>query len=64
MKLIATIEVEFEASSATVPQNVLESALLRGLGGLRHQIEYGTTGQTNIKKGSAKCEVLTKTIVQ
>ena len=35
MKLNATIEVEFEGESATVPVNALEAALLRGLGDLK-----------------------------
>jgi hypothetical protein len=54
MKMKATIEVEYEAAEGQYRnRNVLESALMRGIGALAVAIEHGTfTGSTGIKGGS------------
>jgi hypothetical protein len=52
MKMKATIEVEFEAKEGQY-RNVLDTALMRGIGALAVAIEHGTlTGPTGIKGGS------------
>jgi hypothetical protein len=52
MKMKATIEVEFEATEGQY-RNVLETALMRGIGALAVAIEHGTRARpTGIKDGS------------
>ena len=52
MKMKATIEVEFEAGDDQYG-NVLETALMRGVGALAIAIEHGAlTVATGIKRGS------------
>jgi hypothetical protein len=52
MKMKATIEVEYEAAEGQF-RNVLESALMRGIGALAAAIEHGTRARpTGIKEGS------------
>jgi hypothetical protein len=53
MKMKATIEVEFEAKDGQT-RNILESALVRGVGALCVAIEYGslTGAPSGVKSGS------------
>jgi hypothetical protein len=52
MRMKATIEIEFEAKEGQ-SRNVLETALMRGIGALAVAIEHGTSAvSTGIKRGS------------
>jgi hypothetical protein len=65
MKMKATIEVEFEASPGH-SRGALEAALVRGIGGLKQAIEYGSGGgQTGIKRGadSTRVEITQREII-
>jgi hypothetical protein len=63
MKMKATIEVEFEGAEGQY-RNVLESALMRGIGALAVAIEHGTlTGPTGIKYGSVTTSIQKKEIM-
>jgi hypothetical protein len=62
----ATITVEFQAQHPNAPDNLLNSALGRGMVGLRSYIEQGLGGggQTGIKKGNTtKIKVAKQKIV-
>jgi hypothetical protein len=62
MKVRATIEVEFELDEGQ-PENAARAALLRGLGDLRHGIEFGSGGiPTGVKRGSTKAEIVSEHI--
>jgi hypothetical protein len=63
MKMKAIIEVEYEAAEGQY-RNVLESALMRGIGALAVAIEHGTlTGPTGIKGGSVITSVQKREIM-
>jgi len=63
MKMKATIAVEFEAKEGQY-RNVLESALMRGIGALAVAIEHGTfTGATGIKGGSVVTSIQKREIM-
>jgi hypothetical protein len=58
MKVRATIEVGFELDEGQ-PEHAARAALLRGLGDLRHGIEFGSGGiPTGVKRGSIKAEIV------
>jgi hypothetical protein len=62
MKVQATIEVEFELEAGQ-PQNAARAALLRGIGDLRHGIEFGSgAGPTGVKRGSVKADIVSEHI--
>jgi hypothetical protein len=63
MKMKAIIEVEYEAAEGQY-RNVLESALMRGVGALAVAIEQGTfTGPTGIKRGSVMTSIQRREIM-
>jgi hypothetical protein len=62
LKMKATIEVEYEAAEGQY-RNVLESALIRGVGALAVAIEHGSsTRPTGIKGGSVITSIQKKEI--
>ena len=62
MKVRATINIEFEMNEGQ-PENAGRAALLRGLGGLRRDVEFGTSSmQTGVRRGSVRADVVKEEI--
>jgi len=63
MKMMATIELEFESAGETT-HNAMDASLIRGLEALKKGIELRETGtpRRSIKSGSTKWNVVKRAI--
>jgi hypothetical protein len=63
MKMLATIQLEFESAGETT-HNAMDAALIRGLGALKKGIELRETGgpRISIRSGSTKWNILSVTL--
>jgi len=63
MKMMATIELEFESAGETT-HNAMDGSLIRGLEALKKGIELRETGapRRSIKSGSTKWNVVKRAI--
>ena len=63
MKMLATIELEFESAGETT-QNAMDAALIRGLEALKKGIELRETGgrRRSIKSDSTKWNIISRSL--
>ena len=63
MKMLATIQLEFEFAGETT-HNAMDAALIRGLEALKKGIELRETGglRRSIKSGSTKWNIMSVTL--